>query len=101
MRAIAREEAHGVFKKQGFLRHDQIVEIVDDTVRKTLISLGLDVADPTEVQENFSNLRSWSDMKRTISKTLVEYLSKSVFIGLLALLGLGFYVWMTGHRPPP
>lgn len=101
MRAIARQEAERLFKHHSFVPHAQLEEIVDEAVKKTLLALGLDVRDPTEVQENFSNLRSWSAMKKAMSQGMVYALSKTVFMGLLALLVLGFYSWISGHRPPP
>lgn len=101
MRAIARQEAERLFKHYSFVRHEDISDIVDEAVKKTLMGLGLDISDPIEVQESFLNLRSWSEMKKTISQSLLTALSKSVMIGIIALLVLGFYVWITGHRPPP
>lgn len=94
MRAIARQEAHRIFT-------GHISDIVDEAVKKTLLGLGLDISDPTEVQENFSNLRSWSNMKKALSESLLAVLGKSVFMGVIACAVLGFYVWITGHKPPP
>lgn len=101
MRAIARQEAERLFKNHSFVPHEQLAEIVDEAVKKTLLALGLDTSDPTEVQENFSNLRSWSNMKRSIAEGLIFALSKTVFLGIIALLVLGFYSWISGHKPPP
>lgn len=101
MRAIARQESLKLFDEAIFVKHHQIEDIVDSAVRKTLQNFGVDTDNPIEVQKNFVDLRSWSDLKKSISQSIVSTLAKSVTIGILALLLIGFYVWMTGQKPPP
>lgn len=101
MRAIARQEFHRLFDDTAFVRHAQIEEIVEVTVKKTLQGFGVDTDNPTEVQENFINLRSWSDLKKAMAQSLVTTLMRSLTLGIIALIVLGFYVWITGHKPPP
>ena len=101
MRAIARQEAIKLFDEAIFVKHGQIEEIVESAVKKTLQGFGVDIENPIEVQENFKDLRSWSDLKKAISESIVKTLMKSVTVGLIALFMVGFYVWLTGHRPPP
>lgn len=101
MRAIARQEAFKLFDEAIFVKHHQIEDIVDRAVKKTMQGFGIDITKPTEVQENFINLRSWSDLKKAISQSILATLARSVTIGIVALLVMGFYVWITGHKPPP
>lgn len=101
MRAIAQQEARRLFDEAVFVKHHQIEEIVDTTVKKTLQSFGIDIDDPTGMQENFVNLRSWSEMKRAIGASMVNVISKTVLVGMLALLVLGFISWMNGGKLPP
>lgn len=101
MRAIARQEAQRFFDDAIFVRHSQIEEIVSSAVEKTLRGLGVDTEDPIEVQENFQALRSWNNLKKTIAQSVVATLMRSVTLGIVALLVMGFYMWMTGHKPPP
>lgn len=101
MRAIARQEAEKLMGDAALVRRHQIEEIVDTAVKKTLQGFGIDIENPIEVQENFVDLRSWSDLKKAISQGIVATLSKSVTMGIVALLVMGFYMWLTGHKPPP
>jgi hypothetical protein len=101
MRAIARQEAFKLFDEAIFVKHGQIEQIVDTAVKRTLQGFGVDIENPTEVQENFINLRSWSELKRTMSQALVTLLSRTIFCGIIALLVMGFYAWVNGGKPPP
>ena len=101
MRAIARHEAEKFFGAATFVKKSELEHIVDATVRKTLQGFGVDIDNPTDVQENFINLRSWSDLKRAMSQAIVTTMVRSVTMGILALLVIGFYVWLTGQKPPP
>lgn len=101
MRAIARSEAAKILDDALFVRAHQIENIVDSAVKKTLQGFGIDISKPTEVQENFINLRSWSDFKRAISQGIVNTLTRSITLGLIGLIVLGFYYWITGHKFPP
>ena len=101
MRAIARQEAERILDDALFVRAHQIEAIVDTAVKKTLQGFGVDISDPITVQENFVDLRSWSDLKKAISQSIVSTLMRSVTLGIIALLVMGFYMWMTGQKPPP
>lgn len=101
MRAIARQEAKRFFDDALFVRHAEMEEIVESTVKKTLQGFGIDIDNPTEVQENFVNLRSWSDLKKAMSQAIVTLISRTVLAGIIALLILGFYTWLNGGKPPP
>lgn len=100
MRAIAKQEARRLFDEAGFVRKSQIDEIVDRTVKRTLQGFGIDIENPTEAQENFANLRSWSELKKAIGQSIVTVISRSVIVGILALLVLGFISWLNGGKLP-
>ncbi len=99
MRAIAREEFKRLIDDTPILRKGDVEGIVDNAVRKTLQGFGVDIDNPTDVQENFINLRSWSDLKKSISQTLVTTLARSVMLGVVALLIMGFWTWIRTHNP--
>lgn len=100
VRSIAREEAKKFFENARFVRESEMEQIVDKTIKKTLQGLGVDIDNPIEVQRSFVDLRSWSDLKKAISQSIVSTLFKSITIGVVALLVIGFWAWINGVEPP-
>lgn len=68
----------------------EIERIVSESVRQTLIQLGIAAADPIEMQKDMQHLREWRKSMESIkSKTMITLLT--VFLsGVLAALWLGF-----------
>lgn len=68
----------------------EIERIVSESVRQTLIQLGIAAADPMEMQKDMQHLREWRKSMESIkSKTLITVLT--VFLsGVLAALWIGF-----------
>lgn len=52
-------------------------ELIRETVQQTLLSLGLDMSDPIELQKDFAHLRNWRESTRQIKQN-----------GFLALVGI-------------
>lgn len=79
VRAASRmiEEAAEEAARRSSLDADQLDDIVSNAVRQTLLQLGIDAANPLEMQRDFQHLREWR-------KAGTEIKTK----GLLALLGL-------------
>lgn len=41
-------------------------KLIEETVKQTLITLGLDVSDPIKVQKDFAHLRDWRESSEKI-----------------------------------
>lgn len=69
---------------------DELERIVAESVRQTLIQLGISTLDPLEMQKDMQHLREWrKSMENIKSKAMITTLT--VFLsGLLAALWLGF-----------
>lgn len=69
---------------------DELERIVAESVRQTLIQLGISTLDPLEMQKDMQHLRDWRKSVENIkSKALLTTLA--VFLsGLLAAFWLGF-----------
>lgn len=61
---------------------EEIREIVRDTVRETLTSLGVDVDNPLEVQRDFASLREHREMFASLRKKV--FLAAAAALGALA-----------------
>ena len=56
---------------------EELKGIIKDTVRETLLTLGLDTADPIKLQRDFQHLREWREGTESIKSN-----------GILTALGL-------------
>ena len=72
---------------------DEIRTIVKATVAETLVTLGVDITKPTEVQADFQHLRSWRQSVETVKR---QGLVTAVGVLVLGALGL---IWaaIKGH----
>ena len=72
---------------------DEIRAIVKATVEETLITLGVDITEPIEVQADFRHLRAWRQSSDTIKR---QGLMTAVGVLVIGLLGL---IWaaIKGH----
>lgn len=76
-------------QKNRVLSEKELRELMRDTVRETLLTLGCDISDPTEVQRDFIFIRSWRKNTESVKgKTLVAA-AGVVVAGALGLLWLG------------
>lgn len=68
----------------------EIERIVAESVRQTLIQLGISTLDPLEMQKDMQHLREWrKSMENVKSKAVITTLTV-LLSGLLAAIWLGF-----------
>lgn len=68
----------------------EIERIVAESVRQTLIQLGISTLDPLEMQKDMQHLREWrKSMENVKSKAVITTLTV-LLSGILAALWLGF-----------
>lgn len=69
---------------------DELERIVAESVRQTLIQLGISTLDPLEMQKDMQHLREWrKSMENVKSKAVITTLTV-LLSGILAALWLGF-----------
>jgi hypothetical protein len=61
-------------------------ETIRKAVHETLLALGLDVGDPTELQQDFAFLRSWRESTRAVRRHTTLTAIGVVVTGGIALL---------------
>lgn len=64
----------------------EIKAIVKETVRETLIGLGVDAEDPTEVQQDLAFLRRWRTDAAAVGLQTVIAVIVAVAVGLAGLV---------------
>lgn len=66
-------------------------QLIKDTVKETLMSLGLDMEDPIQLQRDFTHLREWRET--------TESLKSKGFTAMMAIVGLGILgMFITGFK---
>jgi hypothetical protein len=79
---------------------DAVRCLVADTVRQTLLQLGISPDQPLEVQKDMQHLRDWRESMALIRSKGILTVFTVGFTGLLAMLWVGFREYMQ-HFPPP
>lgn len=76
------------------LTETEIEAIVERTVHKTLLTLGLDVDEPMQIQRDFQHLRTW--------RTSIETVRRHGLIAAVGIVVVGFMglVWTALHAGP-
>ncbi len=72
------------------MTEQEIKKIVSDTVRETLIELGIAHDDPIEMQKDFQHLREWRLATAMIRRKGILTLLGLVIAGAAAALWVGF-----------
>lgn len=72
----------------------ELRDLVRDTVRETLSSLGADVANPQEMQRDFAALREWREGVTAVRKKAILTIVGTVLTGLGVALWLGIKHWL-------
>lgn len=75
------------------LSSPEVAELVATTVRQTLIQLGIDTANPLEMQADFRHLREWREANRELKHKGMMALIGIVLSGAAALILLGVKQW--------
>jgi len=74
---------------QKYLTREDVNVVVRQTVRETLTSMGIDAADPLEMQRDFQTLRDWRRASNAVrSKGLLTLIS-ILTAGLIGALWIG------------
>ena len=69
---------------------DELEDIIDKVVTRTLERIGVDVANPRQQQEDFAQLRQWREAKEQTKTALMYAFFAVVVPGVLAVMWLGF-----------
>ncbi len=98
--AKAAKEAAREAVREVTMSSDDIKKLVADTVRQTLVQIGIDNASPIEMQQDFQHLRAWRKSGQELkTKGLVALLG--IFLsGVATLVVLGVISWFQ-HSPRP
>lgn len=82
--AIAAEAARKV------VNLDELKVVVSESVRQTLIQIGISTADPIEMQKDMQHLRSWrTSMEQVQRKSMLTLITVAIS-GIFAMLWVGF-----------
>ena len=86
---VAREAAQTVLDAQA----DRYKEIVDQSVKATLIQLGIEHANPIEMQKDFQHLRSWRQAGDELRNKGMLALLGIFLSGVIGLVAVGVKEW--------
>ncbi|CAB4169269.1 hypothetical protein UFOVP1516_53 [uncultured Caudovirales phage] len=65
-------------------------ELIQQTVKETLLSLGLEVDDPIKVQRDFQHLREWRETTEALKSKGLMTLFGIIVAGVLGFMWIGF-----------
>lgn len=71
----------------------EVRQIVRETVRETLITLGVDMTDPLELQADLRFLRQWRRAQDAMTTKALATLVGVLILGFVALVVTGFVAW--------
>jgi len=71
------------------MTRDEVEQVAEMAVLKTLTSLGIDVRRPTEAQADFQALREWRLLMKAMRRALLTALIGVTASGALAALWIG------------
>lgn len=72
------------------LSEHEIRQIVAETVAETLTRLGVDAANPKEMQADFQHLRDWRESIKTVKRQGLMTAVGVITVGFLGLLWAAF-----------
>jgi hypothetical protein len=74
---------------EQFLTRDEMDVVVRRTVKETLLSMGIDAADPIEMQRDFQTLRDWRRASTSIRTKALLTAVGLLAAGILGALWIG------------
>lgn len=69
--------------------------IVTETVRQTLIQLGVDASNPMEMQKDFQHLRNWRQAGQSIQSKGILAIVAVLASGIVGFIIVGFKDWIS------
>ena len=81
-RIIDRREAEHDAKMKAYIA---------ETVRETLMQIGIDTREPAKFQRNFAHLSSWTDLTRSAGRAMVMVIVTTIAAGTIALIGKALF----------
>ncbi len=69
--------------------HERQRDLVKDTVKETLLSLGLEIDDPIKMQKDFQHLRDWREASESLKSHGLTTLVGILLAGLLGAIWMG------------
>lgn len=79
----------------------EIPKIVADSVKQTLLQLGLDATNPIETQADMKYLRDWRTSVESLRSKSFWAVVSTLLLGLMGLLYIGLQDWIHRIPPPP
>jgi hypothetical protein len=84
------QEKHGDVMKPDYEFKEEVKIIVAESVRQTLMQLGIASNDPIEMQKDMQHLREWRQTMDSVKSKGVITITAMFFTGIAAALWLGF-----------
>jgi hypothetical protein len=85
-------------EEEHFTR-DQVKTIVQETVRETLTSLGMNIDDPVALQKDMHHLREWREGTDAVKRKGMLVIVGTLVAATMSLIWLGARSYL--HLPPP
>lgn len=74
---------------------DELARLVEETVKQTLIQIGVDAQDPLQMQRDFQHLRQWRKAGEDLRGKGLAVLLTVFLTGLASLAVVGIKDWFT------
>lgn len=85
----AAEKAATRAAAEASLTRDQTRDLIAESVRQTLIQLGVESENPLEMQRDFQHLRNWRKSGEEIKRKSLMVVIGTFLTGLIGLIWLG------------
>ena len=86
---VAAEKAARSAAEQASLSREQTQDLIAESVRQTLIQLGVESENPLEMQRDFQHLRNWRKSGEEIKRKSILVVVGTFLTGLIGLIWLG------------
>lgn len=65
--------------------------LITDTVKETLMQIGLDLRDPKKLQKNFAHLASWQELTGSVGRASAILVILTIIGGAMGLVGKALF----------
>lgn len=76
------------------MSRDAVAHLVSETVRETLLQMGIDTSDPMAMQRDFQHLRQWREAGEAVKRHGILAIIGIFLSGAIALLIVGIKTWL-------